>query len=107
MNDTGGRELVEILDDLIALLYGVGEKHWSAWLRTDGDLIRNRKFRGVERLLSAYGGMGSLNDLIICPENGHKVDPVDVDATNRRFQALKGEAYRVARALQREIDASR
>jgi hypothetical protein len=53
-------QLVLILNQLIDLLKGVGESHWSAWLRTDAELIRSNNLSGVQHLLSAYGGMGSL-----------------------------------------------
>jgi hypothetical protein len=41
-----------------------GENHWVKWLEGDARLLRISDFRGVEHLLSAFGGMGSINDFI-------------------------------------------
>lgn len=49
---------------LVALLAEVDEAHWAALVAS----TTKATFR------SLCGGMGSLNDLTICPENAHKVD---------------------------------
>lgn len=54
--------LIAALDEASALLRASDEKHWSAWLEKDRRLIASGDFYGVEHLLQAYGGMGSLND---------------------------------------------
>lgn len=49
---------------LVTLLTEVGEAHWASIVSN----ATRTSFRGL------CGGMGSLNDLTICPENSHKVD---------------------------------
>src|SRR4051812_41032599 len=61
------------LGDAVSLLRGVQENFWADWLEKDADRIKNGDREGVDHLLSAFGGMGSFNDLIISPANGHKV----------------------------------
>jgi hypothetical protein len=56
---------------------------------------------GLDRLLSAYGGMGSFNDLVITPLNGHNVSAGDVDRVNRELSRLRSEMYDDAAALRR------
>jgi hypothetical protein len=38
--------------------------------------------------------MGSLNDLIISPANGHRVDAKKVDQVNRRLDQLRSRVFR-------------
>jgi hypothetical protein len=68
------QELVELLNATKLLLAKYGETQWSEWLAKDSLLIKNLDLHGVEHLLSAYGGMGSINDLLIHPTNGHKIE---------------------------------
>ncbi len=37
----------------------------------------------ANRILSMFGGMGSLNDMYICQMNGHKIEPSDEVAVNQ------------------------
>lgn len=57
--------LVKSLDAAISLLDEVGETHWSSWLANDQARIRSGDMNGVEHLLQAFGGMGSLNDVVL------------------------------------------
>ncbi|SEJ88862.1 hypothetical protein SAMN05660742_1225 [Propionispira arboris] len=43
--------------------------YWAKWIEKDLDECENEK--SVHHHISAYGGMGSLSDLIICTQNGH------------------------------------
>jgi hypothetical protein len=54
--------------------------------------------------LTAYGGIGSLNDVAFHPLNGNARNEAEADSLNRTFTDLSGEAYGLARALQRELD---
>jgi len=87
-----------VLDELTALLRSHGEEHWSYWLERDAELIRHGDRGGVEHLLSAYGGMGSLNDIYLCPENGSRILARDVGTVNQQLQGLLSEAFRLASA---------
>lgn len=48
------------MNEAIELLQSVKEKQWSTWLAHDAALVEKRDLRGIEHLLSAFGGMGSL-----------------------------------------------
>ncbi|MAE93534.1 MAG: hypothetical protein CL910_02630 [Deltaproteobacteria bacterium] len=67
-------ELILVLDELIAFLERHGEAHWQDWMGRSRRLLEARDLSGVTRLLGAYGGMGSFNDLYLCPENGHAIE---------------------------------
>lgn len=43
--------------------------------------------------------MGSFNDLVVHPLNGHRVSDRDVRAVNQRFDLLRSRAYDLAFAL--------
>ena len=77
------------------LLDQVGEFHWRDWIRLD--LAEWTAARSVQHHLSAYGGMGSLNDLIICSQNCHTVTPAQEPWANCLFNDLKSVCYHLAR----------
>jgi hypothetical protein len=51
--------------------------HWAERLAGDLRTIRAGDAYGLDHLLQAFGGMGSINDLVIHPVNGHRVDESD------------------------------
>lgn len=57
------KELISILDDLIIKLNAQNESHWSQWMSIAKEEIQNSDFHGIEKILSAYGGMGSISDM--------------------------------------------
>jgi Zn ribbon nucleic-acid-binding protein len=83
------------------LLETVGEYHWSQWIREDLELWRGS--RQAEHHLSAYGGMGSFNDVSICAANGHLVTRESEPWAQETFDALKTICYRLAHIPGREI----
>ncbi|WP_329562008.1 DUF6966 domain-containing protein [Kitasatospora sp. NBC_01266] len=87
------------LTELSSLLWSYDVQHWAAWIEHDRELIDGGDDEGIRHFLSAFGGMGSLNDLIIHPANGHPVSADQVDAVNDQFQRLKSEAYGLAGVL--------
>ena len=91
------------LRDLIALLDTYNEEHWSRWFGTSLRHIEAGDGYGLQHLLGAYGGMGSFNDLVIHPANGHPIDPRDVDAVNNQQRALGAAVWSRASALLREF----
>jgi len=58
-------QLVADLEGLADLLDRHGEDHWCRWARRSLEEIRRRDARGLDRLRQGYGGMGSLNDLVL------------------------------------------
>ena len=97
-------ELLKILDEIIQLLEADGEQHWSKWMRQSRDRLQNADYSGIEHLLSAYGGMGSFNDLVICQgyENGEFRLKDGYVEKNDRLSELRSKAWELADAIQRD-----
>src|SRR5262245_18699784 len=69
--------LIGVLSEFVLLLRGRrggDSAHWADWLEKAGREISDGDFHGVERLWSAYGGMGSLNDLQTTDEEARLID---------------------------------
>ena len=92
--------LARKLDEAEALLRRWGQTDWANWLCKDAGLIRKLDFFGIEHLLSAYGGMGSLNDVVLQSFNqiGLSVPLED----NERLDSLRHEIYSLAKKLESE-----
>jgi hypothetical protein len=85
--------LVSLMSELASLLAAHSHSDWSQWVAKDAALIRAGDGYGLNHFLSAFGGMGSLNDIIL-----------DGRSDQKRFNALKSEAWTLATALRREAD---
>ncbi|ATZ94331.1 DUF6966 domain-containing protein [Dickeya fangzhongdai] len=100
--------LSQDLQVFIDFLLSVGEKHWAHWFEKDAELIRGSDFRGIEGILSAFGGMGSINDLVIHPMNGHKITEEQIQTANVKLESLLSAVAEKAKKLYaEEIDARR
>src|SRR5262245_47458970 len=84
------RELEELLS--------VHSAFWSANVRRAADEVANSDGHGLQRFLSFFGGMGSLNDLVL--HQGGK----PLRSENDRLDALRSKAWSVANALRHEIE---
>jgi len=93
------QKLIDSLDEAQSLLDQYGVTDWGNWLEKDARLIKNLDFYGIEHLLSAYGGMGSINDLVIHHINGHKIKEPEVNSVNERFDLLRTKIYSLAKKL--------
>ena len=58
-------ELIGELKELVVFLDKENESHWCAWFKRCLSMIENSDYQGIERVLGAYGGMGSFNDLVL------------------------------------------
>jgi hypothetical protein len=76
-----------------ALLRRFGEDRWATWLDTDAARIERGDKYGLDGLLTAFGGMGSLNDLVIHPLNGHRVSTDEVDTVNQRLSESVAQVW--------------
>lgn len=97
------RQLIAILEQIVQLLAIHGEQHWSAWITQDITAIKKYDPNGMVHLLSAYGGMGSFDDLWLCAANGHRVDEMEVTRVNGTLSALRSEAYTLAKEIEHKI----
>jgi hypothetical protein len=93
----------ELLLALNFVLEQSGVSSWSNWIATD--LYKWEIEKSVRHHLSAYGGMGSLNDLIICTENKHSVTKSQEPWVNSLLLDLCSLCYTFAVSLndQKEI----
>jgi len=77
------------------LLRQVGERHWADWLHED--MLAWRANGDVSHHRSAYGGMGSFNDVIICRMNQHNVTAEQEPWANALFEWLKAILFQLSR----------
>ncbi|WP_407636803.1 DUF6966 domain-containing protein [Cellulomonas gilvus] len=75
-------ELRQVLVELRDLLDDADEQFWAGWARDrlvalDSGALDPREVR------RAFGGMGSLNDLLLDPFNGHTIEPAASSWTSR------------------------
>lgn len=98
-------ELMAVLVEAASLLENANESFWSQWLREKLMMIRQRDLRGVEGLLIGFGGMGSFNDLIIHPINGHNIQENEISKINDRLVGLRSKLYDLAREIKREVES--
>ncbi len=95
----GQSELAAALDSTIQLLLTEGESWWAAWLADNRDRLIKGDTQALEHLLSAFGGMGSLNDLFIARASRHRV-PTDQDAaTDALLNDMRNQIWSVANKL--------
>lgn len=85
------------------LLKRVGEDRWSGWMATVYAELDSLDAHGLTRLLGAFRGMGSLNDLVIHPVNGHPIPEDEVDRVNGSLDALRSALYADATALHNDF----
>ena len=100
---TTAEELIKTLDELVQVLEIDGARHWCSWMRNASTRLKNGDSSGVDHLLRAYGGMGSLNDLILGQTTrdgafGWKPGHVEL---NERFAALRSKAWQLAQHSRR------
>ncbi len=95
--------LLDGLDELIELLRHHGEEHWADWLAADRRSLTRHDSQGIEHLLSAFGGMGSLTDLHLSGVNGHRVTDAEESGANERLSTLRSRVHTLARDMQREL----
>lgn len=97
------QELIGVLDELASVLESDGNNHWGGWMRKARSRLLNSDFSGIEYLLSAYGGMGSLNDVVLGQSYKDGVfewKPGYVEL-NEKFTALSSKAWKLADAIKR------
>lgn len=85
------------LDESVTLLERYDAEHWAEWLRADMRRIASGDRGGLDHLLQAFGGMGSLNDLVLEPTNGAMSDSDD------RLDVLRNTMFIDAVMLRRAL----
>jgi hypothetical protein len=82
------------LIDLLARLPGVGAPHWRTELEfARAELASGSRSAALTRIRACFGGMGSLTDLYISPDNGN-VPPGGLPADlNRRLDEQRSHLW--------------
>ena len=109
MRDDGTTELAKAMDALVVFLRqpaGRGAwsdrmEFWADWVSADAERVRAGDFGGVEHFLSAFGGMGSINDLAVGDTGSD-----DSSHGLQAFDHLKDRAWQLADALKRSEESA-
>jgi hypothetical protein len=91
--------LVGLMEQTVSLLRAHGEDHWADWVEADAAAVRQRDAWGLEHFLAAFGGGGSLLDLIFHPVNGNASSAEDGRAATEQLHELLDEAYVIAQDM--------
>ncbi len=99
------RELIDVLHSLAQLLQREGDTRWQEWAVKSRDLLLASDGCGIDHFLMAFGGIGSINDLILgarhdSAELAFKPGYVEI---NKEFQSLLSKAYDLAAQIKREL----
>ncbi len=94
-------QLADAVTDTIVLLQKYEVSVWADRLDEINHRIIQRWPEGPALLLELYGGMGSLNDVYLCPENNHKIRNENVQDVNQMLSQLTSKMYALAKELER------
>jgi hypothetical protein len=95
--------LLDAAGEASVLLRRYGEERWASWLDGDAERVRRGDRYGLDHLLTAFGGMGSLNDLMFHRLNGHDITDEEAETANEQLSGHVGRIFRHASHLQREL----
>jgi hypothetical protein len=98
MNEGKIRKYRELLSNIRSLFDAYGEFDWastiSRWIDELDAAVANNSHVEIEKNMArtkkSLGGMGSIGDVVISPEAGHKIasDMTTTDNANERLLAL-------------------
>jgi Domain of unknown function (DUF6966) len=91
--DSDIARLVDLLDELADLLTANSQAHWAEWVARDAAWLRVGDAYGLAHFLHAFGGMGSLNDIVL----GSGPD-------TEKLRSLTRSAWSLASSLSLEAD---
>ena len=96
--------LVADLGESIDILRTAGDDHWSSWLERGRRHVVAGDAYGLDYLLSAFGGMGSFNDLILSQSD---TDPnrERLQQADARLMDLRESIWQACTELKRQLDA--
>jgi hypothetical protein len=100
--DPKTQSLIEILERLVSLLRYHDEDDWASWLESDRARLERGEVHGIEHFLSAFGALGSANDLTLNSTNGHVLSLVDADRVTATVRELLSQAHDLAKAISPE-----
>uniref|UniRef100_UPI00403F3A87 DUF6966 domain-containing protein n=1 Tax=Paludibacterium sp. THUN1379 TaxID=3112107 RepID=UPI00403F3A87 len=92
-----------MLDELASVHESDRNAHWGSWMRKARVRLLNSDYSGIEYCLSAYGGIGSLNDVVLgqsYKDGAFEWNPGYVEL-NERLTVLRKKAWELANAIKR------
>ncbi len=92
------------LRSVVDVLESHGERNWSFIVAGLLSRLSDGDAGAVDGILALYGGMGSFNDLFLCPQNGHSINEESVKEVNAQLRALASQIWVSAREMQRALD---
>jgi hypothetical protein len=95
--------LIDLLSETASFLRSRNETHWASWIGEDLVRLKAEDAEAVEHFLGAFGGMGSINDLILSPVNGHRLTESETAAANEKLRSLLAEARELAEQVNRTL----
>jgi hypothetical protein len=105
------REASERYDRLLAnlvatreLLATYQENHWLTWMEAVHREVRAGDGHGLARLLQAYGGMGSFNDVYLHPSSAEVITQDQLRRDNDRLEKLRSQMWSDATALRQSLN---
>lgn len=96
-------ELMCVLEQLAELLDSDGAHSWAVWMRKARAKLPESVDDGIAYLRSAYGGMGSFNDLVLgqrAHDGGFSWKP-GYRELNEAFDTLRYQAAQLADEIRR------
>ncbi|MFT7559498.1 MAG: hypothetical protein ACI93R_001409 [Flavobacteriales bacterium] len=91
---TTSSELIDTLAQLIDILDRDGKTHWSQWMRVAKKRIEESDLYGVDKVLAAYGGIGTFNETYLSKSSKEK----------ENFSRLQGKVWMLARDIQSSLE---
>lgn len=94
-------ELIRVLEQIASLLHNEGVNQWCQWACKARARLLDSDYSGIEYVLSAYGGMGSFNDLVLGHEyeDGMFSNTLDYVFLNDKLEKLRSDAGRLAEEI--------
>lgn len=97
------QRLVLELEKGADLLRSCSENHWANWLTKSATLLRRGQLKGIEHFEQAFGGMGSINDLMLSPVNGHTMQEFEVELYNEKLASHLSAAHELIKEIRKNM----
>lgn len=92
-------ELVVRCQELARFLRGVEEHAWADWVEARINEISVGQIEGVANLLDGFCGLGSIADVFLCPEAGHRLSVGDENGVNEQFLIMLSKVNAIGRKV--------
>src|SRR5690554_6395212 len=80
------RELVSELEVCASFQQECSEVKWAYWLENSASLLKSGQISGIDHNKGAFGGMGSINDLVLHAINGHTIKETEINSANEKLK---------------------